>query len=149
MSEQVVGRPMEILLVEDTLEDARATIDALKQGEVICRVTLVVDGEEAMAFLRREGVFARAPRPDLLLLDIELPKKTGREVLADIRKDAKLKDLPVVVLTASAVHKAVFSAQGLRVDSYMTKPVSRERFLDVVKELKHDWLKESVVLPTE
>jgi len=146
MSQETVGRPMEILLVEDNLEDAGATIQALKQGNVQCRVSLVRDGEEATVFLRREHVFTKAPRPDLILLDMQLPKKDGREVLTEIRADHELKNIPVVVLTGSLVHKAVLEGQGLHVDGYMTKPVSLEQFIDVVKSLRRAWLAE-VILP--
>jgi CheY-like chemotaxis protein len=137
---------MEILLVEDNMEDARTTIEALKSENVNCRVTLVVDGEEALLFLQRWGVFARAPRPDLILLDMELPKKDGRQVLTEIRSSEELRKIPVVVLTASAVHRAVLQAQDLRVDGYMTKPVSLEQFVGVVKSLRRSWLTE-LVLP--
>ena len=112
MNRMTVGRPTEILLVEDNLDDARMTIEALHSENVQCRVTLVRDGEEAMTFLRREGVFAQAPRPDVILLDMELPKKDGREVLADIRGDSRLQAIPVLVLTASAVHRAVLQGQN-------------------------------------
>jgi CheY-like chemotaxis protein len=137
---------MEILLVEDNLEDARLTIQALKQGEVQCRVSLVRDGEEAVAFMHREGVFAKTPRPDLVLLDMHLPKMDGREVLAEIRTNEQLKNIPVVVLTASLVHKAILEGQELHVDGYMTKPVSLEQFIGVVKKLRRSLLAE-VILP--
>jgi chemotaxis family two-component system response regulator Rcp1 len=147
MSRTTVGRPMEILLVEDNLEDARVTIQALKHGNVPCRVTLVRDGEEAMRFVRREGVFARAPRPDLILLDMELPKKDGRQVLTEIRREEALKNIPVVVLTASHVHRAVLQAEKLFVDGFMTKPVSLEQFIQVIKSLRRSWLAE-IILPS-
>jgi CheY-like chemotaxis protein len=137
---------MEILLVEDNLEDARVTIQALKQGHVQCRVSIVRDGEEAMRFLNRQGILARAPRPDLILLDMELPKKDGREVLAEVRGHEKLKEVPVVVLTASLVHKAILEGENLRVDGFMTKPVDLEQFIGIVRSLRRYWLAE-VVLP--
>jgi CheY-like chemotaxis protein len=140
---------MEILLVEDYLEDARVTIQTLKEGNVPCRVSLVVDGEEAMEFLCREGIFARTPRPDLILLDIELPKKDGRQVLAEIRADDELKGIPVIVLTASIVHKAFLKAKGLHVDGYMTKPVSFDQFVSVVKTLRRSLLAEVILPPLE
>ncbi len=146
MSRDTVGRPMEILLVEDSLEDARLTIEALKEGKVQCRVSLVRDGAEAMAFLRREAIYGRAPRPDLILLDMQLPKLDGREVLAQVRGDDDLKSVPVVVLTASRVHKAILEGQELRVDGYMTKPVSLKQFIGVVESLRRSWLAE-VILP--
>ena len=146
MSRETVGRPMEILLVEDDLEDARITIQALKQGDVQCRVSIVRDGEEAIQFLNRQGILARAPRPDLILLDMELPKKDGREVLAEVRSHELLKDVPVVVLTASLVHKAILEGEKLRVDGFMTKPVDLEQFIGIVRSLRRYWLAE-VVLP--
>jgi len=146
MSRDTVGRSMEILLVEDNLEDARLTIQALKQGDVKCRVSLVLDGAEAMQFLRRQEIYARAPRPDLILLDMQLPKLDGREVLAQVRADDQLSSVPVVVLTASRVHKAILEGQHLRVDGYMTKPVSLDQFIGVVKSLRRSWLAE-VILP--
>lgn len=146
MGQDAAGRPMEILLVEDNLEDAGKTIKALTVGDVPCRVTLVVDGAEAMQFLHREGVFACVPRPDLVLLDMELPKKHGRDVLAEIRGDDELNDILVVVLTASLAHRVVLKAKKLHVDGYMTKPVSWNKFLNVVKSLRRSLLDE-IVLP--
>ncbi len=136
---------MEVFLVEDNLDDARVAIQALNTGGIRCRVTLVCDGEEAMRFLRRESIFVRAPRPDLILLDMELPKKDGREVLAEIRGDESLCEIPVIVLTASLVHRVVLEAQELQVDAYMTKPVSLEKFIDTVKSLRRSWLSELVL----
>jgi chemotaxis family two-component system response regulator Rcp1 len=147
MDHSPVGRPMEILLVEDHLEDARVTIEALTAGSVRNRVSLVLNGEEAMRFLHREGVFARTPRPDLILLDMELPGKHGRQVLAEIREDEELKSILVVVMTASFVHKQVLKAQNLHVDAYMTKPVSWDKFINVVKALRRSLLEE-VILPS-
>jgi CheY-like chemotaxis protein len=137
---------MEILLVEDSLDDARLTLQALKEGQVPCRVSLVCDGQEALDFLRSEGIFTRAPRPDLILLDMQLPKLDGGQVLAAVRGDERLQSVPVVVLTASLVHKAVLEGQNLRVDGYMTKPVSLDQFLDVVRLLRRSWMAE-VILP--
>jgi CheY-like chemotaxis protein len=146
MNRMTVGRPTEILLVEDNLEDARVTIESLQNEQIRCRVTLVRDGEEALAFLHREGVFSQAPRPDVVLLDMELPKKDGREVLTEIRGDERLQAIPVLVLTASAVHRAVLQAQNLRVDGFMTKPVSLVQFIQAVKSIRRSTLTE-LVLP--
>ncbi len=146
MDQTALTGMMEILLVEDNLEDARLTMQALKQKNVHCRVHLVCDGDEAWDFLHTKGVFARAPLPDLILLDMELPKRSGPGVLADIRAEPRLQNIPVIVLTASAVHKAVLQAQDLHVDGFMTKPVSWEQFIDVVKSLRRTWL-EALVLP--
>jgi len=145
-SSSTVGRPMEILLVEDDLDDAGMTIDALKQGHVRCRVSLVRDGEEATEFLRREGKFLHAPQPDLILLDLQLPKKEGREVLADVRSDEFLRRVPVVVLTSSPAHREIVESEGLHVDSYLIKPVDIGQFIDLVRRLRRFWLAD-VVLP--
>ncbi|MHC4403832.1 MAG: response regulator, partial [Planctomycetota bacterium] len=119
MSRDIVGRPMEILLVEDSLADAGLTIEALKDGGIPCRVSLVRDGEEAMEFLHRRGIFAQVPRPDLILLDLHLPKKSGREVLAEVRRDEQFQGLPVVVLTASQGHEEILKQENLKVESYL------------------------------
>jgi len=137
---------MEILLVEDSLMHARLTIGALKNGNVKHRMTLVRDGEQALNFLRREGIFLSAPRPDLILLDLRLPKIDGLDVLAEIRADDDLHDLPVVVMTASEDEDDRQSCQLYQVASYVTKPVNLPKFLDLVKELKHHW-REDVILP--
>jgi CheY-like chemotaxis protein len=149
MSQDTIGRPMEILLVEDNLEDAGSAIRALKHGDVKCRVSPVRDGEEAMQFLRAEGIYARAPRPDLILLDLKLPKKDGREVLAEIRADSDLANIPVVVLTVSPTHREVLESEGLEVESYMVKPVDREQFLGVVRSLRRFWLSEVLLPPLD
>ena len=147
MSRLSIGRPTEILLVEDNLDDARVTIQALKNENIRCRVSLVRDGEEALSFLRREGVFAQAPEPDVILLDMELPKKDGRQVLTEIRGDERLQAIPVLVLTASAVHRAVLQSQNLRIDGFMTKPVSLDQFIHAVKLLRRSRLTELVLPP--
>jgi CheY-like chemotaxis protein len=121
-------------------------LPAVLMLDVRCRVHLVCDGDEAWDFLHAKGVFARAPLPDLILLDMELPKRSGPGVLSDIQADARLQHIPVIVLTGSAVHKAVLQAQELHVDGFMTKPVSWEQFIDVVKSLRKSWL-EALVLP--
>lgn len=136
---------MEVLLVEDDLEDANVTIQALREGKVPCRLTLVCDGEEATRFLSREGEFTQAPVPDLILLDMMLPKKDGRQLLADIRHDDNLKEIPVVVLTGSQVHRAILAEEKLQVDGFMTKPVDLQQFVDVVKCLRRSWLRELVL----
>ena len=137
---RAVGRPAEILLVEDNLGDARLTREALAEGRVPHRPSMLFDGLEASEFLHRRGVFARAPRPDLILLDLSLPKMDGRELLANIRSDEDLSSIPVIVLTASAAHEDYLRAEELAVDAYLTKPVDLERFLAVVRQMKRDWL---------
>jgi CheY-like chemotaxis protein len=146
MKREAVGRPMEILLVEDDLEDAGMTIEALRRGDVACRISLVCDGEEAMEFLLRQEKYRRAPRPDLILLDLNLPKKSGREVLAEVRADGRFAAVPVVVLTSSRTHRQVLQAEGLHVESYLTKPVDLREFNGVVKSLRKYMLSD-VVLP--
>ena len=147
MSNAAFGRPMEVLLVEDSLTDARLTIGALQRGMSQHRLTLVRDGAEAVEFLRQDGVFARAPRPDLILLDLFLPKKDGLEVLSEIKADYDLKDIPVVILTSSEAQEDRSRCELLHVDSYITKPVNVEKFLAVVKKLKHH-LQADVIVPS-
>ncbi|GMQ80437.1 MAG: response regulator [Planctomycetia bacterium] len=146
MSSETVGRSMEILLVEDNLIDARLTIEALKEGQVKHRLTLVRDGIEALAFLRREGPFVRAPRPDLILLDLRLPGMDGREVLTIIKADDVLQRIPLVVLTGSEAQEDVLRAEELHVDGYLVKPMDMQKFITLVRRLKRFW-HEDVILP--
>lgn len=146
MPHETVGRPLEVLLVEDDLEDAGLTFEALKQGEVPCRISLVRDGEEALEFLRKAGKYAQAPRPDIILLDIQLPKLDGRGLLAIAKKDDDLKTIPVVVMTVSATHKQILEEEHLHVESYLTKPFDLQQFLSVVKSLRR-YLLDDVILP--
>jgi CheY-like chemotaxis protein len=139
MRSETVGRPMEILLVEDSLFYARFTIEALQKGGIQHRLTLIFDGQEAMEFLRRQGKFANAPRPDLILLDLQLPKKSGLEVLEEVRADFRLQNIPVVVMTSSESLGDMQECERLGVESYITKPVDLQKFLAVVKELKDCW----------
>lgn len=137
---------MEILLVEDNLMDAHTTIDALRAGQIKHRLTLMRDGAEAMEFLHREGRFARAPRPDLVLLDLVLPKKDGIQVLTEIREEDQLSAIPVVVLTASDDDSDRQRCEFLHIDAFIPKPVNLEKFLEVIRQLKRFWLND-VVLP--
>jgi two-component system, chemotaxis family, response regulator Rcp1 len=146
MMRDTVGRPMEILLIEDDLEDAGFTIDALRQGDVPCRISLVRDGEEALEFLLRQDKYRRAPQPDMILLDLNLPKKSGREVLAEIKAHQRLVDVPVVVLTSSATHQQILLAENLHVQSYLIKPIDHDHFKGVVKSLRKYMLSD-VILP--
>jgi len=147
MKNDTVGRPMEILLVEDSLSDARLAMEALRHGGIQHRLTLIRDGQEAMEFLHQEGKFRSAPRPDLVLLDLQLPLKDGREVLTEVRGEEELQNIPVVVLTASSDHEDVVRSEQLHVDSYIVKPVDLEKFLTVVKQLKRFWMAD-VILPS-
>jgi two-component system, chemotaxis family, response regulator Rcp1 len=146
MNRDTVGRPMEILLIEDDLEDAGMTIEALREGKVPCRISLVRDGEEATEFLLRQDRFRRAPRPDMILLDLNLPKKSGREVLAELKGDQTLAGVPVVVLTGSRIQQQVLQAENLHVESYLTKPIDVEQFNGVVSSLRKYMLSD-VILP--
>jgi len=148
MSQNTVGRPIEILLVEDSLTSARLTIGALKKGEFEHRLTWISDGNEAVEFLFRRGKYGQAPRPDMILLDLGLPGKDGREVLTEIKACDDLSGIPVVVMTASTDQEDIVRTQQLQVESYLVKPVDLEKFLRLVKELKRFWLHEEVILPT-
>jgi len=133
------SRPVEILLVEDNPGDERLTREALKEGKVYSNLHWVKDGVEAMHFLRREGRFANAIRPDIILLDLNLPKKDGREVLEEIKQDPQLKCIPVVVLTTSKAEEDVLKTYGLHANCYVTKPVDLDQFIRVVKSIEHFW----------
>jgi len=135
----VRGEPIEILLVEDNPDDADLTLDTLREGRVRNRVTVVEDGVEAMAYLRREGKHQAAPRPDLVLLDLNLPRKSGREVLAEIKQDPDLRRIPVVIMTSSDDERDILAAYNLYVNCYVTKPVDLDQFIAVVKSIEHFW----------
>ena len=139
-------KPIEILLVEDNPGDVRLTIEALKEAKVINHLTVVKDGVEALAFLRRQGSYDTAPRPHLILLDLNLPRKDGREVLADIKADDNLKRIPVVVLTTSQDEQDVLKSYNLHANCYITKPVGLDQFVRVVRSIEDFWLG-IVVLP--
>ena len=147
MGENTVGRPMEILLVEDSLTSARLTMGSLRNGDVQHRLTWLRDGVDALQFLRREEKYRQAPRPDLILLDLGLPVKDGREVLAEIKADEQLKKIPVVVLTASTEEEDIVETKRLQVENYLTKPVDIAQFLRVVDELSQYWHAD-MILPT-
>ena len=134
------GRPVEILLVEDNPGDERLTREALKEGKVYNNFHWVKDGVEAMEFLRRQGRYKDAPRPDIVLLDLNLPKKDGREVLQEIKTDEDLKRIPVVVLTTSKAEEDVLRSYQLHANCYITKPVDLEKFIVVVQSIDRFWL---------
>lgn len=131
---------IEILLVEDNPGDVRLTQEALKETKILNNLSVVMDGEEAMAFLRQEGDFADAVRPDLILLDLNLPKKDGREVLAEIKEDDELKQIPVVVLTVSQAEQDILKTYELHANCYITKPIDLHQFVEVVKAIEDFWL---------
>jgi CheY-like chemotaxis protein len=140
MNHPAIGVPIEILLVEDSPDDIVLTTEALKDGRVRNHVSVVEDGEEAMAFLRRAGPYAHAPRPDLILLDLNLPRKSGREVLAEVKQDPELRRIPVVIMTTSSDEKDILQAYNCHANCYVTKPVDLDQFLGVVKSIEHFWL---------
>ncbi len=134
------GRPIEILLVEDSPSDTELTLEALKDFKVRNNVNVVEDGVQAMQYLRCQGPYADVTRPDLIMLDLNLPRKDGREVLAEIKKDEKLKMIPVVVLTTSRAEQDVLRAYQLNANCYITKPVDFQQFVHVVQSVENFWL---------
>lgn len=134
------GRPAEVLLVEDSPGDVRLTREALKEGKVRNNLSVVSDGVEAMEFLRREGRFADAPRPDIVLLDLNMPRKDGREVLAEMKGDDTLKRIPVVILTTSDAEQDILRTYNLHANCYLKKPVDLEQFISIVKSVEDFWL---------
>ncbi len=139
---------IKVLLVEDNPGDVRLTKEALKEGKMLNRVTVVGDGVEALSFLRRQGKYADAGQPDLILLDLNLPKKDGRQVLAEIKADPGLKRIPVVVLTTSSAEEDILKTYDLHANCYVTKPVDLEQFMRVVKSIEDFWIT-VVKLPSE
>jgi two-component system, chemotaxis family, response regulator Rcp1 len=134
------ARPIEILLVEDNAADVRLTVEALREGKVRNNLSVARDGAEAMEFLRREGPYAEAPRPDLVLLDLNLPRMDGREVLAELKADPELRTIPVVVLTTSSAEADILRSYSLHANCYITKPVDLDQFVTVVKSIDDFWL---------
>jgi two-component system response regulator len=142
------AEPIEVLLVEDSAGDVRLTLEAFKDAKVHVNLSVASDGAEAMAFLERKGEYANAPRPDLILLDLNLPKKDGREVLEEIKESPELKSIPVVILTTSASEADILRSYRLHANCYITKPVDLDGFITVVSSIDNFWL--SVVkLPRE
>jgi len=137
---QTRERPIEILLVEDNPGDVRLTREALREGKVWNNLNVTGDGVAAMRFLRREGVHDVAPRPDLILLDLNLPKKDGRQVLEEIKLDTDLRRIPVVILTTSKAEEDVLRSYNLHANCYVTKPVDLEQFMSVVASIEDFWL---------
>lgn len=148
MSLNMAIRPVEILLVEDSPSDADLTVEALSDGKVLNNLHWVEDGAEALTFLRQQGKYSQAPRPDLILLDLNLPKKDGRQVLAEIKQDSSLKLIPVIVLTTSAAERDILKTYELNGNCYITKPIDLEQFISVVKLIEMFWLA-VVKLPSE
>lgn len=135
-----VGRPVEILLVEDNPGDVRLAIEALKDAKVRNNLNHVSTGEEALAYLRKEGRYADARRPDLVLLDLNLPRKSGREVLCEVKEDSSLRRIPVVILTTSQAEEDILKAYNCNANCYISKPVDLDQFIRVVRSIEDFWL---------
>ncbi|MEX1182053.1 MAG: response regulator [Gemmatimonadota bacterium] len=140
------GTPIEILLVEDNPGDVRLTREALREARVRNRLHVAADGVEALAFLRRTGRHTSVARPDLVLLDLNLPRKNGREVLEEIKGDAALSQIPVVILTTSQAEQDIMESYRLRANAYVAKPVDLDQFMKVIRSIEQFWL-EIVRLP--
>jgi two-component system, chemotaxis family, response regulator Rcp1 len=140
MAEAASASAIEILLVEDNPGDVRLMTETFREGKIRNRLSVVEDGVAALAFLRREGTYGSAPRPDLILLDLSLPRRSGQEVLAEIKQDPDLRRIPVVVITSSAAEKDVVEAYDNYVNCYLTKPVDLEQFMAVVRSVEEFWL---------
>ena len=137
---ETICEVVEILLVEDNPGDVRLTQEVLRDGKVQNNMSVVMDGVDAISFLRQTGEYAGAPRPDIILLDLNLPKKDGREVLADIKADPDLKHIPVVVLTTSSAEQDIFRSYDLHANCYITKPVDLDQFIKVMRSIEDFWL---------
>jgi CheY-like chemotaxis protein len=142
------ARPIEILLIEDSPSDAALTIEALQAGKIVNNLNRVVDGVEAMAYLRQQGRFTESSRPDLIMLDLNLPKKDGREVLRELKSDPSLKLIPIIVLTTSRADKDVLQSYALNANCFITKPVDFQHFIDVVRSIERFWLSVVTLPPT-
>lgn len=131
---------VDILLVEDNPADVRLTQEAMKESKILNRLNVVTDGVEALAYLRKEGKYEQTMRPDLILLDLNLPKKDGREVLAEIKSDDLFKSIPVVILTTSKAEQDILKTYDLHANCFVTKPVELEQFIAVIKSIQEFWI---------
>jgi CheY-like chemotaxis protein len=141
MPEARDARSVDVLLVEDSPDDADLMMEAMKDGELDLRVTLVEDGQQALEYLYRQGPYADASRPNLILLDLHLPRKNGHEVLAEIKEDATLRRIPVVILTATENEQAILQAYDLHANCCVSKPADQEQFALVVRKIEQFWLR--------
>ena len=132
--------PFQILLVEDNPGDVDLTLEALHESKVHTHLSVVRDGDEALAFLRQQGAHAAAPRPDLILLDLNLPKKDGRAVLSEVKADPALASIPVVVLTSSEAERDIAHAYALHANCFVTKPIGLDQFIEIVRSIEQFWL---------
>ncbi|CAA9376479.1 Two-component transcriptional response regulator, LuxR family [uncultured Leptolyngbya sp.] len=148
MNVVALGRPVEILLIEDSPGDVRLTREVLKDGKMLNNLSVVGDGVEALAFLARQNQYTNAPRPDLILLDLNLPKKDGREVLAVVKADPSWQRIPVVVLTTSQAEEDILKAYNLHANCYISKPIDLDQFIKVLQTIEDFWLT-IVKLPAE
>jgi CheY-like chemotaxis protein len=148
MTVNVGVKPVDILLVEDNPGDVRLTQEALKDAKLAINLHVVNDGMEAMAFMRKEGQYVSKPCPDIVLLDLNLPKKDGREVLADIKNDPELRRTPVVIITTSKAEEDIVKTYDLHANCYITKPLDLDQFIIMVRSIEHFWLT-IVKLPTD
>ena len=139
MTDDQDGKHIDILLVEDNPGDVRLTREALKGSKIYNTLNVASDGEEAMSYLRKQGRFVDAKRPDLVLLDLNLPKKSGREVLVEIKNDSNLRRIPVVILTTSKVEEDIIRSYNLHANCYITKPVDLSQFITIVQVLENFW----------
>jgi len=140
MNRSTPSEPVRILLVEDSPGDIRLTREVLRDARIANELHIVGDGDHAMAFLRREGEYAGMQRPDLILLDLNLPRKDGREVLAELKEDPELHLIPVIVLTTSAAEQDVLRSYDLKAACYITKPIDLDEFISVVRSIESFWL---------
>lgn len=138
--ESEVSRQVEFLLAEDNPGDVRLTQEALRESKIRNNLNVVTDGMEAIAFLRRQGKYANAPTPDVVLLDLNLPKMDGREVLAEIKSDPLLKRIPVVIITSSEAEKDILRTYDLHANCYVSKPVDLDQFIKVIQAIENFWL---------
>ena len=141
------NRPINILLIEDNPGDVRLTQEAFKEGKVSTNLEIVMDGVEAIKYLRKQEKYADAATPDLILLDLNLPKRDGREVLKEVKADDELKRIPIVILTTSNAEQDIIKSYNLHVNCYINKPVDYDKFFDIIQKIEDFWLK-TAILPT-
>ena len=141
------NRPINILLIEDNPGDVRLTQEAFKEGKMSTKLDIVMDGVEAIKYLRKQGEYKGSSTPDLILLDLNLPKRDGREVLEEIKSDPDLKRIPIVILTTSNAEQDIIKSYNLHVNCYINKPVDFDKFFDIIQKIQEFWLK-TAILPT-
>jgi chemotaxis family two-component system response regulator Rcp1 len=140
MNFQEYGKPIDILLIEDNPGDIRLTMEAFKEGKFYNNLYVAKDGEDAIHFLRRKGKYSNVPKPDLILLDLNLPKKDGRQVLKEIKSDHELKRIPVIILTISKTEQDILQTNDLHANCYINKPVDVEEFITIIRSIENFWI---------